>query len=229
MIEMQREIIKLIKKYKPDREQLTHVLREVKRDERVKKIIGPVKKRRPRRLPDVPSDEQIRTLLASMEKQAQLDYRLMVKMLVYTGMRSFELTNLKWTDIDWERNRIKVRGKGDKDRLVPLAKVFRDELLLYRSKNPRNRYVFESRLNDKYSERYIRKVFQDACKRAECGRIHPHSLRHYFITYWTNQGWPDREVQLMSGHESRSSLQIYQHLGLPGIEEKFQQNAGGMV
>lgn len=214
MNDLQRDLIKLIKKYKPDRAQLSHILRETKRDPKIVDILGPVNKRKPKKLPVVPDIEMIRSLLDALEKDNKLHYRLMVKMLLYTGLRNSELVNLLRKNVNFVRNEIRVvAGKGEKDRVVPIFKGFRDELMLHMDQTKNNRYLFENKFNDKYSTNYIRMIFIEYRKRAGISMdIHPHSLRHFMLTHLTKLGWTDSEIKPISGHVSKKSLQVYQHL-----------------
>jgi len=95
---------------------------------------------------------------------------------------------------------------------------------MYIAANPRNKYLFENKFGTKYSERWIRQVFQNYCEKAKIGRIHPHLLRHLMITYLTQKGWTDEQIMLLSGHASKESLKIYQHLSLADIEKKFNED-----
>lgn len=223
------ELKKVIKKYKPTRKQLENVMREIRRDPAMIEIIGPQQKRPPRKLPKMPSKNQIERLLKTMEEDGNLKFKLMAKLFLYSGLRNAEMVNLRIEDIDLDQNRIFVRqGKGGKDRYIIIFKEFRDTLLLYLSTIPHNKYLFENKFHDKYSERYVRKVFQNYCQKAKLPRIHPHLMRHFFITYLTKIGWTDEQIMLLSGHDSKSSLKIYQHIALPDIEEKFQHDMKGM-
>jgi len=223
------ELRKIIKKYKPTRKQLEGVMREIRRDISILEIIGPTVKRPSRKLPKMPSSKQIERLLKTMEDDGKLKFRLMGKMFLYTGLRNAEMTHIKIEDVNLMENKIFIEdGKGGKDRYVIIFQELRDTLLMYLSTIPYNRYLFENKFKDKYSERYIRKVFQDYCTKAKLPRIHPHLLRHYFITYLTKIGWTDEQIMLLSGHDSKESLKIYQHLALPDIEEKFQEDMKGL-
>jgi len=223
------ELRRIIKKYKPSRKQLENVMRELRRDPAIVEIIGPPVKKPSRKLPKMPSAKQIERLLQVMEEDGNLKFKLMGKMFLYTGLRNAEMTNLKVEDINISENKIFVdNGKGSKDRYVIIFKEIRDTLLMYLSTIPHNRYLFENKFNDKYSTRYISKVFQNYCQKAKLPRIHPHLLRHYFITYLTKIGWTDEQIMLLSGHSSKETLKIYQHIALPDIEEKFQEDMKGM-
>lgn len=224
-----KELKKTIRKYKPGRKELENALREVRRDKAILEIIGPVKSQPGRKLPKLPTDEQIQKLLSTLEDDGKLIYRLMIKMLLYTGLRNDELCDLRVDNIDLRRNMIRVeQGKGGKDRNVPIFKEFRDTLVLYLNSIPNNNYLFENKFGARYSTRYIRRIFSDACKRAKLPRIHPHLIRHYFLTFLTRRGWTDAQIMLISGHDSKESLKVYQHLALPDIVDKFQEDLKSM-
>lgn len=224
-----KELRRIIRKYKPGRKELENALREVRRDKTIIEIIGPVKSQPGRKIPKLPTDEQIQNLLAELERSGKLIYRLMIKMLLFTGLRNDELCELRVDNIDLSRNLLRVeQGKGGKDRNIPIFKDFRDTLVLYLNSIPNNTYLFENRFGARYSTRYIRRIFSDACKRAGLPRIHPHLIRHYFLTFLTRQGWTDAQIMLISGHDSKESLKIYQHLALPDIESKFQEDMKSM-
>lgn len=224
-----KELKKVIRKYKPGRKELENALREVRRDVSVLEIIGPVRNQPGRKLPKLPTDEQVQILLSTLEDDGRLVYRLMIKMLLYTGLRNDELCNLRVDGIDLRRNLFRVeQGKGGKDRNIPIFKEFRDALVLYLNSVPNNNYLFENRFGARYSTRYIRRIFSDTCKKAGLPRIHPHLIRHYFLTFLTRLGWTDAQIMLISGHDSKESLKIYQHLGLPDVEDKFQNDLKSM-
>lgn len=224
-----KELKRVIRKYKPGRKELENALREVRRDKAIVEIIGPVISQPGRKLPKLPSDKQVQKLLDQLEKEGKLIYRLMIKMLLFTGLRNDELCNLRVDNIDLSRNLLFVEnGKGGKDRNIPIFKDFRDTLVLYLNSIPNNNFLFENRFGARYSTRYIRRIFSEACKAAGLPRIHPHLIRHYFLTFLTRQGWTDAQIMLISGHDSKESLKIYQHLALPDIEEKFQDDMRSM-
>ena len=220
-----KEIKKLIKKFQPSRKELENALREARRDPAIKEILGPPVKQPGRKLPKLPSNAQIKKLLDALENDGKLVFRLIVKLFLYTGLRNSELRGLKVEDIDLSRNQIIVNnGKGAKDRRIPIFRELRETLMMYLSTIPNNIYLFQNKFGGQYSDTYIRRVFRDYCKKSGIRKIHPHLLRHYFITYLTKKGWTDEQIMLISGHDSKDSLKIYQHLALPDIERKFQED-----
>lgn len=222
---LSKELKRVIRKFKPTRKELENAMREVRRDKSIEQIIGKPKKQSGRKLPVLPSSHQIQALLGALEKDGKLLYRMIVKMFLYTGLRNSEVRALKIEDIDLSRNQIIVReGKGKKDRRVPIFREYRETLLMYLNSVPRNRYLFENRFGGQFSDSYVRRIFREYCTKAGLPRIHPHLIRHYFITYLTKMGWTDEQIMLITGHDSKESLKIYQHLALPDIEKKFQDD-----
>ena len=90
--------------------------------------------------------------------------------------------------------------------------------------NPENEYLFESRHRKQYSPRRVQQIVQeDAAAAGIVERIHPHLFRHQMLTWLTARGLPDAAIPLISGHSSRKSLEVYQHLSLAQVEPGYQQ------
>lgn len=149
----------------------------------------------------------------------------MLKLLLYTAVRVSELVNIRVSDVDLDACKMFINnGKGNKDRYILFPSSFRLALKTYLDARPDNAYLFESRLNQPYTTRRIQQIVrqytdQSGLKRA----VHPHLLRHQMLTFLTTQGIADAKIQLISGHESRKSLELYQHLSLESVEHEYQQ------
>jgi integrase/recombinase XerD len=116
------------------------------------------------------------------------------------------------------------QGKGSKDRYILFPSSFRLALKSYLDARTDNEYLFESRLNQSYTTRRIQQIVRDYCAQSGLKRaVHPHLLRHQMLTYLTSHGISDAKIQLISGHESRKSLEVYQHLFLESVEKEYQQ------
>jgi integrase/recombinase XerD len=90
--------------------------------------------------------------------------------------------------------------------------------------NPKNRYLFETRRCGPFTPRRIQQIVQGYRAQAEITQpVHPHLFRHQMITYLTSHGLSDAQIQLISGHESKKSLEIYQHLSLDAVELAYQE------
>ena len=148
----------------------------------------------------------------------------MLKLLFWTAVRVSELVSIRVEDIDLDGCKIFIQqGKGDKDRYILFPEGFRLVLKTYLASNPDNRYLFESRQRTKYTTRRVQQIVAEYAEAAELPeRIHPHLLRHQMLTWLTGQGLPDSQIQLISGHASKKSLEIYQHLSLASVQPGYQ-------
>lgn len=182
------------------------------------------------RLPEVPSDEEIRRFYEAVWKARKLADMVLIKTLFYTGVRISELVNIRLCDVDLERCQIRInRGKGDKDRVVPFPLAFR-ELLGMHMQQMRQRsatYVFESSRQRRYSDRGVRKMLARYAAAAGITRsMSPHKWRHFLFTWLKKQGIDDALIQPYSGHESRESLEIYSRLSLAEAQKEYDQVMG---
>jgi integrase/recombinase XerD len=88
---------------------------------------------------------------------------------------------------------------------------------------PRNRYLFETRRFGPFTTRRIQQIVQGYREKAGITQpLHPHLFRHQMLTYLTSKGLTDAQIQLISGHESKKSLEVYQHLSLESVDEAYQ-------
>ena len=178
---------------------------------------------RAKHLPDVLSDEEItriqQTFDLSMPDQAR-NY-VIVEVLYGCGLRVSELVNMKLSAIYADEQYLKVIGKGDKERWVPINERALQLMLNYihtiRSHiTPRageEKYVFLNRLGTHLSRQMVFMMLQAAVRNAGIDKkVSPHSLRHSFATELVENGADLRAVQEMLGHESISTTEIYTHL-----------------
>ncbi len=166
--------------------------------------------RRPRRLPDAPKPKEVDELLASLLGDDVLDLRnrALVELVYSAGLRSAEAVGLDVGDVDFEQERVHVRrGKGAKDRVVPLG----EEAALWLA-----RYLREAR--PKLCRGGESALFLSARgRRLETSTLrrvapHPHRLRHAFATHLLEGGADLRVIQELLGHSSLSTTQAYSHV-----------------
>jgi len=133
-------------------------------------------------------------------------------------VRVSELVQIEVGDVDLEACKIFInRGKGAKDRYILFPASFRLVLKSRLHAAPRNRYLFETRRFGPFqTTRRIQQIVQGY--REMAGITHPHLFRHQMLTYLTSKGLTDAQIQLISGHESKKSLEVYQHLSLESVE-----------
>lgn len=148
-----------------------------------------------------------------------------------TGVRASELTGLKLTDVHLDSGYILVRGKGSKERIVPLGEYAIDALKTYieqarpylLKRAPQGEmvpFVFLNHRGDTLSRQGLWKIIKELARKAGIRKsITPHTLRHTFATHMLQRGADLRSLQLLLGHASISSTQIYTHLTLEHLKE----------
>lgn len=187
-----------------------------------------------RSLPQTLSEEEVDALLNAPNTDEPLGHRdrAMLEVLYATGLRVSELINLKQSQINFNQGVLRIIGKGDRERLIPLGeesqrwlKNFIDgprmEILLERQTD----YLFPTRRGD----RMTRQAFWHIIKRyaAKSGirkKMSPHSLRHAFATHLLNRGADLRVVQLLLGHSDLSTTQIYTHVARERLKDLHREH-----
>ena len=186
-----------------------------------------------KKLPKVLTEEEIKKLINSIDLNHDFGQRnkTIIEILYGTGIRVSELINLKLSNIFFKENIIKVIGKGNKERFVPLGEIASNELKIYI--NNRNRMKIDSKSSDiLFLNRYGRgltrsmifKIISDASKRVGLDKkISPHTLRHSFATHLIKNGADLRTIQMILGHESITTTEIYTHLDTLHLEEVLKK------
>ena len=159
-----------------------------------------------------------------------MEHEIVLKFLFFTAVRVSELVKIKVGEVDLGSCKVFIdQGKGAKDRYILFPANFRLVLKSHLQANPKNRYLFETSRCGTFTPRRIQQIVQSY--RAQAGLtqpVHPHLFRHQMITYLTSQGLSDAQIQLISGHESKKSLEIYQHLSLGAVEQAYQEAVQGV-
>jgi integrase/recombinase XerD len=191
-------------------------------------ITGP---RNPARLPNVLSVEEIERLIAAPDKVSPLGIRdrCLFEVLYATGLRVSELLGLTVDQIDWTSSTIRVRGKGNKERIVLLGDLAMDalEAYIHRArcllvKTETEKALFLSYLGKPLSVRGFHIVLQAHVKTAGIQRhVTPHTLRHSFATHLLEGGADLRAVQELLGHASVSTTQVYTHVSEGYLREVY--------
>jgi integrase/recombinase XerD len=184
----------------------------------------------PRKLPYVPTEEEIKKYYSTVWKSKNMQHVVIIKTLLYTGIRVTELINVKINDIDIDACQIKIKqGKGKKDRVVPFPKSFKETFAMHieSALKKDDAYLFESSWKTKYSDRGIRKILEHYTKEAGIERsISPHKLRHFLFTWMKKQNIDDALIQPYSGHDSRASLEIYSKLSINDAQKGYDEVIG---
>lgn len=174
------------------------------------------------KLPEVLSVSEIDSIIGAidMSKNEGQRNRAMLETLYSCGLRVSELTNLKLSDLYFDEEFIKVTGKGDKQRLVPISQRAIKELKLYfmdrnlgRIKPGFEDFVFLARWGNNISRIQVFQLIKELAARAGIKKnISPHTFRHSFATHLLEGGANLRVIQCMLGHESIVTTEIYTHI-----------------
>jgi integrase/recombinase XerD len=187
-----------------------------------------------RKLPDILSMEEIDALIngIDIEKPEGQRNKAMLETLYSCGLRVSELVGLKITNLFFEQGFIKVEGKAEKERLVPVSGRAVEEINKYLngyrktlniSKESEN-ILFLNRRGKKLSRVMIFTIIKNLAEKIELGKkISPHTFRHSFATHLINGGADLRAVQEMLGHESILTTEIYTHLDSDYLKSTINQ------
>jgi integrase/recombinase XerD len=216
-----KQLSKLLKKEDPDYNYLLQLFRHIREDLGVPANTRPAKK-----LPYVPTEDDVSKYYNTVWKSKNMQHVVMIKTLLYTGVRVSELIKIKLSDINLEACQIRVnKGKGKKDRIVPFPVQFREVLAVHIENNrkAKAKYLFESSWKQPYSDRGIRKILEKYTEKAGIEHnISPHKLRHFLFTWMKKKGVDDALIQPYSGHVSRKSLEVYSKLSLSDCQGEYE-------
>lgn len=177
------------------------------------------------------SEKEINTLFELHFLETDFDSvrnRLVVELLYATGMRRTELINLDINAIDFYGNTIKVLGKRNKERIIPLLASTIDVIKLYLTKRKEldnigaPEKLILSKKGNKISETFVYRLINDYFSTiSEKVKRSPHVLRHSFATHLLNNGADLNSVKELLGHASLSSTQIYTHSSLSELKKVY--------
>lgn len=187
-----------------------------------------------RKLPDTLSFEEIQGIFDGIDLSTAegMRNRAMLETLYSSGLRVSELINLKRANLFLDVNFIKVTGKGDKERLVPIGNVAKKYIEMYTKEvrvhlniqKGQENVLFLNRRGKGLSRVMIFYIIKDAAKAAGIEKdVSPHTFRHSFATHLVEGGADLRAVQEMLGHASITTTEIYTHLDQSYLRETIMQ------
>lgn len=219
--EIIKKISKILRDERPDYIYLRDLFKKIREEFDIKVTTHA------KRLPYVPTEEELKQYYNIVWQARNTKHMVLIKILLYTGIRVQELVDLKINDIDFDRNQIRInQGKGNKDRIVPFPQSFRETLMLYVNAELAKGAVclFESNRKKPFTTRGIRKILADYAMEAGIQQsLSPHKLRHFLFTWLKKQGVDDALIQPYSGHETRQSLEVYSKLSLTDAQEVYNE------
>ena len=180
----------------------------------------------PQKLPDFLTFEEVNRILQVVKEKNWLSSRdkAILELLYSTGIRVGELTFLKLPDINLIEEVIKVKGKGQKERIVPVGKPALNVLMEYlrRRQNKKEKTVFLNKFGKPLTARSVERMIKKYGKIAGITkRVTPHTFRHTFATHLLDRGADLRSVQELLGHERITTTQIYTHLTIERLKELY--------
>lgn len=183
-----------------------------------------------RKLPDTLSVQEIDSLIAAIDlsKNEGERNRAILEAMYGCGLRVSELISLKISDLFFDEGFIKITGKGNKERFVPIGKLTKKYIEIYKDeirphlviKKGFEDTLFLNRRGNQLTRAMIFTIIKDlAVKVGLHKNISPHTLRHSFATHLLENGADLRSIQLMLGHESITTTEIYVHLDRSFLKE----------
>ena len=187
-----------------------------------------------RSLPRSLTEEEVEALLAAPTVSDPLGHRdrTMLEVLYATGLRVSELVNLKLSQVNLNQGVLRIVGKGNRERLIPLGEEAvrwlteftrgpRNEILLDRTTD----YLFPTRRGDRMTRQAFWHIIKRYARKAGVERdLSPHTLRHAFATHLLNHGADLRVVQMLLGHSDLSTTQIYTHVARERMKDLHAQH-----
>ncbi|WP_264554278.1 site-specific tyrosine recombinase XerD [Flavobacterium sp. N2038] len=183
-----------------------------------------------RKLPDTLAVSEIDALIAAIDLSTNEGERnrAILETLYGCGLRVSELISLKISDLFFEEGFVKITGKGNKERFVPIGKLTKKYIEIYKNEIRSNLIIkkgfedtlFLNRRGNQLTRAMIFTIIKDlAVKVGLKKNISPHTLRHSFATHLLENGADLRSIQLMLGHESITTTEIYVHLDRSFLKE----------
>ena len=187
-----------------------------------------------RSLPKSLTEEEVEALLSAPVVSDPLGNRdrAMLEVLYATGLRVSELVNLRHGQVNINQGVIRIMGKGNRERLIPLGEEAmrwlteffngaRSEILLERQTD----YLFPTRRGDRMTRQAFWHIIKRYARKSGISKeLSPHTLRHAFATHLLNHGADLRVVQMLLGHSDLSTTQIYTHVARERLKEMHGQH-----
>ncbi len=184
-------------------------------------------------LPSVMSEAEVQALLDAPDPESILGFRdrTMIELMYASGLRVSELVGLGLSQVNWNMGALRFTGKGGRERIVPFGEMAREMLEAYvgkvRPKLARRETdaVFLSRLGRAISRQMVWIMIRRYANQAGIAKeISPHTVRHSFATHLMNHGADMRSLQMMLGHASLSTTQIYTHVAKQRLSQWHKEH-----
>ena len=186
-----------------------------------------------KRLPDYLTKKEMQRLLDLPDTNVPEGLRdlLMLKLFYATGLRVSELASIKKNQVDIRQNTLRVTGKGNKTRVIPLGNQLIAEFNNYFDKQSiandvgleLNDYIFVNKNKEPFTRQKIASIVRSYVNQvADSRKAHPHALRHTFATHLLDEGADLMSVKELLGHNSLSSTQVYTHVSAEHLRRIYK-------
>jgi len=188
----------------------------------------------PKRLPEFVQEEAIEKILDEMVYEPTFEGqrdRMVMEFLYLTGVRLSELMDLKWKDINLHTDTVKVFGKRKKERIIPITKVLKENILSYKkvfgetfpNLDDSDYFIVNNSREQAYPMKIYRIVRHYLDLFAQTTKRSPHLLRHTFATHLLNKGADLNAVKDLLGHANLAATQVYTHNSMEKLKAVFEQ------
>ena len=188
------------------------------------KVVAPKSKKR---LPVFIEEDQIASLLNEVQFEKGFvgqRNKLIIELFYVTGIRLSELINIKISDVDFNNQSIKVLGKRNKERIIPLSSNVVNDLNVFIENNQHNKYLFTNLEGEKlYNKLVYRLVNKYIGEISSVNKKSPHILRHTFATHMLNNGADINAIKELLGHANLSATQVYTHNTIEKLKTVYKQ------
>jgi len=221
-----RELCSLIRRHRLNYDQLAYV------SKRARQRLELHPPRRPVPLPKALKQEELQRFFNAIRKHGVAEHELLFKLAYATGARVSELCNIRRAHVDLGAATVRIeQGKGGRSRVVMIPAAILLTLRIHIQSNPTQVFLFETRRRTRFSVRWVQTLASRYGKLAGIESMHPHRLRHTVLTKLAAgitlgdgrrvQGMSDAQLQVVSGHTQRRSLEVYSKLGLSHVREHY--------
>ncbi len=187
------------------------------------KVIAPKTGKKLLRVVDEKSLEQ---LFESVTFDSEQD-RLILETFYNTGIRSAELIGLTWASFDAAAKTLKVLGKRNKERIIPLTKIFAEALKNFQAQNAnavKDTPIFRNKKGEKLNPKFVYNLVNTYLSLVSgVEKKSPHILRHSFATHMLNRGADLNSIKELLGHSNLSATQIYTHNSIDKLKRTYNQ------
>lgn len=217
--EMVTQLVRLARKEHLGYDEFGYICQQARKKLKLKKP------KREQRLPQLLTSEELGRFFQAVREGGRVEHEIILKLLFFTAVRVGELVKIEVNDVDLAACKIFVdQGKGSKDRYLLFPQTFSLVLRAHLAAHPKQMYLFETQRCGPYTVRRVQQIVQRYRETAGLSAsVHPHLFRHQMLTFLTGQKLSDAQIQLLSGHASKKSLEVYQHLSLDAVDAAYQQ------